>query len=169
MLLYVHRNRKAHEDGKPRTATSTFTQLLNSDRYFQCGLQFVSLLNVRTMSQMPHFKLPSWCLPFKEGDLCVSGCGTFKLMFSWTMCSQRPELCERGRGEGRGQCPGSHFLSHSFPVPNKPCGFCGRKAPWKKTVFSAARALGLHLLSESHHYVSWYFLLCVVKSCDSLE
>ena len=24
---------------------------------------------------------------------------------------------------------GSHFLSHSSPVPNKPCGFCGRKAP----------------------------------------
>ena len=32
MLLYVRRNRKAHWDGKPRTATSTFTQLLNSDR-----------------------------------------------------------------------------------------------------------------------------------------
>ena len=24
---------------------------------------------------------------------------------------------------------GSHSLSHSSPVPNKPCGFCGRKAP----------------------------------------
>ena len=31
MLLYVHRNRKAHSDGVPRTATSTFTQLLNSE------------------------------------------------------------------------------------------------------------------------------------------
>ena len=31
MLLYVHRNRKAHEDGKPRTATWTFTQFLNSE------------------------------------------------------------------------------------------------------------------------------------------
>ena len=30
MLLYVHRNRKAHQDGKPRTATSTFPRLLNS-------------------------------------------------------------------------------------------------------------------------------------------
>ena len=28
--------------------------------------------------------------------------------------------------------PGSHSLSHSSPVPNKPYGFCGRKAPWKK-------------------------------------
>ena len=28
MVLNVHRNRKAHYDGKPRTATSTFTQLL---------------------------------------------------------------------------------------------------------------------------------------------
>ena len=27
---------------------------------------------------------------------------------------------------------GSHFLSHSSPVPNKPYGLCGRKAPWKK-------------------------------------
>ena len=30
VLLYVHRNCKAHWDRKPRTATSTFTQLLNS-------------------------------------------------------------------------------------------------------------------------------------------
>ena len=29
MLLYVHRNR--HQNGKPRTATSTFAQLLNSE------------------------------------------------------------------------------------------------------------------------------------------
>ena len=32
LLLYVHRNRKAHQDGQPRTATSTFTQLLNSEQ-----------------------------------------------------------------------------------------------------------------------------------------
>ena len=30
ILLGVHGNRKAHQDGKARTATSTFTQLLNS-------------------------------------------------------------------------------------------------------------------------------------------
>ena len=32
MLLYVHRNRKAYcgRGGEPRTATSTFTQLLSS-------------------------------------------------------------------------------------------------------------------------------------------
>ena len=30
-LIYVHRNRRLIRDGKPRTATSTFTQLLNSD------------------------------------------------------------------------------------------------------------------------------------------
>ena len=29
-LLYVHRNRRLIKDGEPRTATSTFTQLLNS-------------------------------------------------------------------------------------------------------------------------------------------
>ena len=27
---------------------------------------------------------------------------------------------------------GYHSLSRSFPVPNKPYGFCGRKAPWKR-------------------------------------
>ena len=27
MLLYVHKNRKAHSDGKPKTATWTFKQL----------------------------------------------------------------------------------------------------------------------------------------------
>ena len=26
----------------------------------------------------------------------------------------------------------SHSLFHSSPVPKKPYGFCGRKAPWKK-------------------------------------
>ena len=30
MLLYVHGNHKARYDGKPRTATSTLTQHLNS-------------------------------------------------------------------------------------------------------------------------------------------
>ena len=30
VLLYVHRNRRLIRDGEPRTATSTFTQLLNS-------------------------------------------------------------------------------------------------------------------------------------------
>ena len=30
LLLGVHGNHKAHQDGKARTATSTFTQLLNS-------------------------------------------------------------------------------------------------------------------------------------------
>ena len=28
--------------------------------------------------------------------------------------------------------PGSHSLYHSSPVPNKPYGFCGRKAPRKE-------------------------------------
>ena len=30
-ISMVHRNRKAHWDGKPRTATSTFTQFLSSE------------------------------------------------------------------------------------------------------------------------------------------
>ena len=34
VLLYVHRNRRLIRDGEPRTATSTFTQLLSS----VCGL-----------------------------------------------------------------------------------------------------------------------------------
>ena len=32
VLLYVHRNRRLIRDGSPTTATSTFTQLLSSDR-----------------------------------------------------------------------------------------------------------------------------------------
>ena len=31
VLLYVHRNRRRIRDGEPRTATSTFTQLLSSE------------------------------------------------------------------------------------------------------------------------------------------
>ena len=36
MVIYVHRNRK---DGEPRTATSTFTQLLSSDNMFNFALR----------------------------------------------------------------------------------------------------------------------------------
>ena len=42
VLLYVHRNRKLIRDGEPRTATSTFTQLLNSDGYATEGALFIS-------------------------------------------------------------------------------------------------------------------------------
>ena len=31
VLFYVHRNRRFIKDGEPRTATSTFTQLLSSE------------------------------------------------------------------------------------------------------------------------------------------
>ena len=37
VLLYVHRNRRLIRDGEPRTATSTFTQLLSSDVCSLCG------------------------------------------------------------------------------------------------------------------------------------
>ena len=30
--------------------------------------------------------------------------------------------------------PCSNSISHSSPAPNKPYGFCGRKAPRKKTI-----------------------------------
>ena len=43
VLLYVHRNRKAHLDGKLRTATSTFTQLLNSESIMNYHLLFILL------------------------------------------------------------------------------------------------------------------------------
>ena len=42
VLLYVHRNRKAHYDGEPRTATSTFTQLLNSELQQRTGNLFTA-------------------------------------------------------------------------------------------------------------------------------
>ena len=43
MLLYVHRNRKAYYDGKPRTATSTFTQLLNFETSLKCDPVYVGV------------------------------------------------------------------------------------------------------------------------------
>ena len=48
VLLYVHRNCKAHKDGKPRTATSTFTQLLNSESV-GLGLSFSFSRSVRNV------------------------------------------------------------------------------------------------------------------------
>ena len=41
VLLYVHGNHKAHQDGEPGTATSTCTQLLNSDE--DVGLTYLEL------------------------------------------------------------------------------------------------------------------------------
>ena len=38
-------------------------------------------------------------------------------------CSDRRSCVDRGVGLG------SHSLSHSSPVPNKPYGFCGHRAP----------------------------------------
>ena len=34
---------------------------------------------------------------------------------------------------------GSHSLSHSFPVPNKPYGFCERKTLWTIALWTKAR------------------------------
>ena len=49
---------------------------------------------------------------------------------------------------------GSHSLSHTSPVPNKPYGFCGRKAPWKSGVSELRscvnRVVGLGSHSLSH-------------------
>ena len=45
MLLYVHRNHKAHYDGEPRTATSTFTQLLNSEPEKFISVQLCCLMS----------------------------------------------------------------------------------------------------------------------------
>ena len=38
VLIYVHGNRKLIRDGKARTATWTFTQLLNSDAAGPCDI-----------------------------------------------------------------------------------------------------------------------------------
>ena len=43
MLLYVHRNHTAHQDGEPRAATSTLTQLLNSVYMSELVEVFVAL------------------------------------------------------------------------------------------------------------------------------
>ena len=39
VLLYVHKNRRLIRDGEPRTSTSTFTQLLSSERT-HAGIQY---------------------------------------------------------------------------------------------------------------------------------
>ena len=47
IILYVHGNQKARQDGQPRTSTSTFTQLLSSDcrSVMCCRLCFCRLWN----------------------------------------------------------------------------------------------------------------------------
>ena len=47
MLLYVHRDLRTIRDGEPRTATSTFTQLLSSDILDQCC--FTATETIRTV------------------------------------------------------------------------------------------------------------------------
>ena len=41
VLLYVHRNRRLIRDGEPRTATSTFTQLLSSATEMGISVTFI--------------------------------------------------------------------------------------------------------------------------------
>ena len=53
-LLLLYRNHKAHLDGEPRTATSTFTQLLNSDSCRSVALQ----LFTQRVSAMGHTGWP---------------------------------------------------------------------------------------------------------------
>ena len=56
---------------------------------------------------------------------------------------------------------GSHSLSHSSSVPNKPYGFCGRKAPWKEKKltcsFSGVRLTGAVMAMPLRHstVLSW--------------
>ena len=38
MLLYSHRNHRNHRVGEPRTATSTFTQLLSFEEVLQVNM-----------------------------------------------------------------------------------------------------------------------------------
>ena len=66
MLLYVHRNRKAHQDGEPWTATSTFTQLLNSDFHWH---SFPLPLNAAGISVTLFRDVP---LPFRYAGICVT-------------------------------------------------------------------------------------------------
>ena len=47
------------------------------------------------------------------------------------------ELCEQGGGPELG----FNSLFQSFPVPNKPYGFCGREAPRKKRTMSHTESL----------------------------
>ena len=67
---------------------------------------------------------------------------------------------ERKRAQG-GNCVnrevglGSHFLSHSSPVPNKPCGLSGRKAPGKKTTATELRScVNMEVVGQGSHFLS---------------
>ena len=65
MLLYVHRNHKAQQDGKPRTATSTLTQLLN----YECNICCKSLLStsIPPMTAMDRLR-EDWPAPSGKGQ-----------------------------------------------------------------------------------------------------
>ena len=65
VLLYVHRNRRFIRDGKPRTSTATFTQLLNSEYIWSFPLFKVdhSLSSTHTHTQINNvwgFEFPSF-------------------------------------------------------------------------------------------------------------
>ena len=51
VLFYVHKNRKAHLDEKPRMATSTFTWLLNSDDWIKIHVQIQVMTESRSRSR----------------------------------------------------------------------------------------------------------------------
>ena len=57
MVLYIHRNRKAHQKGKAWTATLTFMQLLNSDLWHYTETSFM-----RPISWWPPPPPPQWLL-----------------------------------------------------------------------------------------------------------
>ena len=53
VLLYVHGNHKARSDGKPRTATSTLTQLLNSEATLGSNSIVIHSVNQRLLTNRP--------------------------------------------------------------------------------------------------------------------
>ena len=45
ILLYVHGNQKARKVGKPRLATSTFTQLLSSENRYDSPVAYIPYIS----------------------------------------------------------------------------------------------------------------------------
>ena len=107
VLLYVHRSRRFIRDGEPRTATSTFTQLLNSASTDGEGW----LLNVTS----PTTNMSKWC--------SVLGCRLAPqlMMQGWLGLSQDQRLQEqKTRGQNRPGEPHAH-LTRLPSNPQLPC------------------------------------------------
>ena len=113
VLPYVHRNRRFIRDGEPRTATSTFTQILNSAKTVRVQCCFMSTETMRTIRD-------------REPRTATS---TFtQLLSSVRMISNQSMDRTKGLLGARELCESRDGRPWPHAVPNSPYGPCGRKA-----------------------------------------